>query len=79
MYNDWVYALQKYTQKQKVSKLKPRGKNGRLSVLHPESQTSLDKSEIMFQKTIKKFQENRNQEKNKIPPRKTMLKNINKQ
>lgn len=30
MYNDWVYAFQNCTQKQKVSKLKPSRKNGRL-------------------------------------------------
>lgn len=30
MYGDWVYTLQMYTQKQKISKLTPGGKkNGR--------------------------------------------------
>lgn len=34
MYNDWVYAFQNCTQKQKVSKLKPSRKKWKVSLCY---------------------------------------------
>lgn len=78
MYNDWVYALQKYTQKQKVSKLKPRGKNGRLvcATFWVLDWLGLEWDYVL--ENNKKFKEAK-AKKNKISLRKTMLKNISKQ